>query len=44
MLIQVIRGLNQLASPEARLVVRSIFNGFAPLKMAGHPCPVREML
>jgi hypothetical protein len=44
MLIKAIPGLNQLAPPEARLVGRSIFNGLAPLKMAGHPWPTRETL
>ena len=44
MLIKAIPGLNQLALPEARLVERSIFNGLAPLEMAGPPWPVQETL
>ncbi len=44
MLIKAIPGLNQLALPEARLVERCIFNGLAPLEMAGPPWPARETL
>ena len=44
MLIKTIRGLNQLAPPEVRLVGRCVFSGLAPSKTAGHPWPTRETL